>query len=153
MSDDPDDGGDDWRIQRKNLEPFQIEALEQLELQLRSQGRSAGQVRQKTMQTAREFVNSNLGSIAFAGIELPTGFGTAADPRYDTETSRWQREFSGPLEAVGGIKMKAMGTQVDDGTVVTCKLLIQGYDELPVAEARQLAASLLNLADYLESLT
>lgn len=150
---DHGDGDSDWRTHEQSLEPFQIEALGQYELHLRSQGRSADQVRQMTMDKAREFVNDNLGSIGFAGIELPTGLGTAASPRYDTETSRWQRDFSGPPEEIAGIRMKMIGTQVDDGSVVTRKLLVQGYGELTVAEARQLAAAILNLADDLERLT
>lgn len=152
MTEDGRDSGD-WHAIEDLLLAVQVEAMKQFELHLENQGLPPAEVRRRTTEKAREFSNFNTGSMVFADVPFPPGVGQVLNPVYDTEMQRWQRDVRGPVHEVGGvISLQVMGTQLDDGSAVSRKLLIHGHDEATADGARQLAAEIGRLAAELDAL-
>jgi hypothetical protein len=152
-----DDTATTWRDLSDQLTPEQIERLTDFERRWTEAGKL--QERDESLLFgAREYAENNVrDSVMFGHLDWPEG-ATAVYPSGELSDGRWSREFDGGSRQVNGVTVNISGTQFADGTIER-ELSVSVDDrssgpggDLNAAQARALAANLIEAADELERL-
>lgn len=155
MTTTPDNTDTTWRDLADQLTPKQVENL--IEAEKRSPLPEAAKT-ETLLEWARDTAQRNLTDhVMFGHLEPPAG-ATKVFPCGERTDGRWSREFTGTSRQVGGVCVYIDGTQFADGTIE--RELAVCVDDLPdgaggvldAAQARALAAALIEAADELEQL-
>lgn len=162
MTTTPDNTATTWRDLADQLTPEQIAYIEHWESRPaeppKADGspRSVEQQRTALLFSARQFAAANTAAIAYSDIAPPAGAvdldtWTAADGDGD------MRFFTGTTRAVGSINVSILGWQYSDGRAVRT-VRVESTDEyndgdMPAAQARLVAAALIEAAGEMERLS
>jgi len=148
----PDDATT-WRDLADQLTPRQIAALERLERSTAAHPPHVD-VRAELLEAARDEAAHNLVIARFADVPVPAGAETDGSWSRD-ESGEWSRAVVWrEFPSVGGVGLAVDGRQTSTGEVTPPQITVFADlgAQLTGAEARELAAQLLQAADKLDEL-
>lgn len=141
-----------WRDLADQLTPRQIAALEHLERSTAAHPPHV--VRAELLEAARDEAAHNLVIAWFADVPVPAGAETDGSWSRD-ESGEWSRAVVWrEFPSVGGVGLAVDGRQTSTGKVTPPQITVFAdlVAQLTGAEARELAAQLLEAADKLEAI-
>lgn len=147
------DNATSWRDLADQLTPRQIAALEHLERSTAAHSPHVD-VRAELLEAARDEAAHNLVIARFADVPVPAGAETDDSWSRD-ESGEWSRAVVWrEFPSVGGVGLAVDGRQTSTGEVTPPQITVFADlgAQLTGAEARELAAQLLEAADKLEAI-
>lgn len=150
------DNATTWRDLADALTPQQVAYIEEWErhpeLPPRADGKvkTAEQHQQTLLFVAREFLSSNTAAVILADVAPPPEEGHH-HPWQNEGDGTWSRFFVGTVRTMGDVRVLIDGTQFSDGRI-TRAITTDASEGMGSAEARQLAAMLIEAADELDRL-